>query len=220
MAVILDLDGTKHAVDQPVVKQLAEAGWSRLHLDLRGTGTYAVAGDQIGRAPDHNSWEWSAWTGRPLLGQWMVDVRRAIEELRQLEAMAGQRITLVGLGSAGVLALAVAPLLSGVERVVTVGSLASYISDRPYTQQRMGVLSPGILRDVGDLPRIAAVIAPKPLIIAGCVNGAGEPLPVEAANENWEFTKSIYAIHKADAKLSILPDTNPAAIVKAIEEKG
>ncbi|MFM7921377.1 MAG: acetylxylan esterase, partial [Planctomycetaceae bacterium] len=66
--------------DSPWVREqqhLAEAagkGWAV--LELRATGSTEVAGDRIGRAPDHNSAEWSLWLGRPLCGQWVRDIRR------------------------------------------------------------------------------------------------------------------------------------------------
>ena len=58
-------------------------------------------------------------------------------------------------------------------RVAAIGTLASYVTDKPYVGQNLGVMAPGILRDVGDVAQIAALIAPRRLIIAGGVSGDG-----------------------------------------------
>src|SRR5260370_16394718 len=75
LGIVLDLEGIVHARETETCKALASAGWDLMFIDVRATGRYAVAGDKIGRAPDHNSSEWSIWTARPLLGQWICALR-------------------------------------------------------------------------------------------------------------------------------------------------
>jgi len=73
LAIILDMEGPGHAAKTDLVKAMAESRWQLFFVEPRATGERAVVGDTIGRAPDHNSAEWSIWTGRPLLGQWIWD---------------------------------------------------------------------------------------------------------------------------------------------------
>src|SRR5262249_13992150 len=95
-----------------------EAGWETMHMDLRATGYLAPAPDRVGRAPDHNSAEWGLWIGRPLLGQWVYDVRRMIDTLPG----AGNRdFILIGEGPAGLVALCAAATDRRITKVAAVG---------------------------------------------------------------------------------------------------
>ena len=112
--------------------------------------------DKVGHAPDHNSAEWGLWIGRPLLGQWVYDVRRLLDALEAAGGARPRETALVGLGPGGLVALAAAATDPRVSRVAAVGAMASYVSDEPYRGQRLGVIVPGLLRDVGDVSHLAA----------------------------------------------------------------
>lgn len=213
LAIILDLDGPAHATELPLVKDLADQGWDRLFVEVRATGRYAVKGDKVFRAPDHNSAEWSLWTGRPLLGQWIWDVRRTIDALTEVEPALLAKATLVGIGSAGVVALGTALHARKLSSVLLVDSLASYVSDQPYQQQWLGIMAPRVLREVGDIPQIAALLAPRKLVIAGAVNGAGTALNADAVTENFDYTSKIYKLLAAEKQLLLVA---PEAAVQAI----
>jgi dienelactone hydrolase len=96
----------QETIDSPLARRFAAAGWHLYVPEMRGTGRTAVPNDQIGRAPDHNSAEWSLWIGRPLLGQWTVDIASAARALRQAAPPAAGRLTLVGIEQMGPVALA------------------------------------------------------------------------------------------------------------------
>ena len=46
---------------------------------------------------------------------------------------------------------------SRITKVAAINTLASLVTDEPYTNQRLGTLAPGILRDVGDVAHLAAL---------------------------------------------------------------
>ncbi len=213
LAIILDLEGLAHAEANPVVKGLAELGWDRLVIDVRGTGKYAVAGDKIMRAPDHNSCEWSLWTGRPLLGQWIWDVRRIIDAVTEVHPELLAKPTLIGIGSAGVVALGTAIYTRKIASVVLVDTLTSYVSDQPYEQQRLGIMAPRILREVGDIPQLAAMVAPRKLVIVGGVDGAGTALKDDTLEQNFAYSRKIYGLLEAEAQMTL---ANPEAAVKLL----
>ncbi len=119
--------------------------------DLRATGKAAQPGDRIGRAPDHNTAEWSLWLGRPLLGQWVVDVRRLLDAVQERDGQLPAEVLVAGIGPAGLVAICSAALDTRITAVATSGMLASYVTDQPYEGQRLGTLVPGILRDAGDV---------------------------------------------------------------------
>lgn len=216
LAVMLDLDGTEAAAKKPLVGELRKANWDVMLVDLRGTGRYAVAGDTIGATPDHNSAEWATWTGRPLLGQWAWDVQRLLDAVTVLSPDLAKDVTLFGFGSAGVVAMVTAIFDDTVDRVVMVGSLATFVTDVPYAGQRLGIMAPGILRHVGDIPHLAALVAPRRLVIANPVAGDGKELEDDAVLPAYQFTRQIYAMHKADRQLHVLATDDAAAIIRAV----
>ncbi|MCA9083542.1 MAG: acetylxylan esterase [Planctomycetaceae bacterium] len=144
-------------------------------LPVRATGQKAWPRDQVGRAPDHNSAEWSLWLGRPLLGQWVMDVQCGITACCGADSD-GDLIRVVADGPASMMALTTAALDDRIDECRVTGLLASWISAEPYENQRLGLLVPSILRDFGDVDQIAAMIAPRRLVIRRPVLGNGDQL--------------------------------------------
>jgi gluconolactonase len=88
-------------------------------------------------------------------------------------------VVVVGEGPAGLVALCAAATDSRITQVAIINTLASFVTDEPYTNQRLGTLAPGILRDVGDVGHIAALCAPKRVVIAGGVSPGGKALKAD-----------------------------------------
>ncbi|WP_435020901.1 alpha/beta hydrolase [Tundrisphaera sp. TA3] len=208
--ILLDLDGAAHAEAGPLAAEIRRAGRPFVTLDLRATGSLAVPSDRVGDLPDHNSAEWGLWIGRPLLGQWVADVRRLIDALGQPE------VTLIGDGPAGLVALSVAAIDPRVGRVATVGTLASFVADRPYQGQRLGVLAPGIVREIGDVAHLAALMAPRRLVVAGGVGSDGKPVAAEAVHAAFRPASATWGLLGEPKNLTLLPATGAAAVVEAL----
>ncbi len=220
-AVLLDLAQGQQAAAGDLAEQLVAAGWDVVAADLRATGMTANPGDRIGRAPDHNSAEWSMWIGRPLLGQWAWDVARLLTALNlSATDRAAQPTVLIGVGAAGPLALTVAALDERVTQVVTIGSLATYVTDVPYEHQWLGCLVPRMLRRVGDIGHLAALIAPRPLVVAGAVLGAGTQVTAEPLRNHFAVTRAAYALEQAAERLTILDSSEPEPVVAALGRAG
>jgi dienelactone hydrolase len=202
--VLLHLEGKAAALKHPLAAALVERGWAVYAPDLRATGATAPARDAIGGAPDHNSAEHALWIGRPLLGQWVVDVRCLLEWLALQPGLDARRLAVAGLGQAGVVALCAAGLLP--ERVASVAALevpASFITDRAYPPgTRMGLLAPGILR-VGDVPHLAALAAPRKLVLAGAVGPDGKALAERPLRAAFAFTGKIYGLVGAAERVTV-----------------
>lgn len=210
--IVLDLERETKFAESELVTAVYNSGRNVVWLSLRATGQHAYSRDKIRRAPDHNTSEWSLWLGRPLLGQWVMDLRAALNALEADSGLSGE-VTVVGVGPAGVVALCAAALDSRIQQVVAVGSLASYISDAPYEKQRLGIMAPGIVRDVGDIQHLAALVAPRKLMIAGGVNGAGKDLDEAALKRQYECTQHVYSLEQAAGEFTILPSIEVADIV-------
>ncbi len=211
IAIILSLDGRTDARWE-MEKAAMKMGWSTITLDLRATGELALKTDKIGRAPDHNSAEWSLWLGRPLLGQWSFEVRQIVNRLAPANSMV-QDIVVIGIGPAGLVALTAAANDERIAKVAAIDSLASFVSDEPYVGQRLGLIAPGILRDVGDVAHIAALAHAKRVVVAGGVSGGGKKL-TEAE------LKAAYmpATAALKDKLTIAEKLTPAEILKLLDK--
>jgi dienelactone hydrolase len=202
--VLLNLDGKAKALEHPLAQALLAKGWTVAAPDLRGTGETEPADAAIGGAPDHNSAEHALWIGRPLLGQWVFDVLHLLDWLALQPNLRKDHFAVAGIGQAGVVALCAAALLD--DRIASAAALdapATYVTDQPYAEgTRMGLLAPGILR-VGDIPHLAAVTAPRRLIVAGGRSLQGKKLTDQQLKDAYTFTTRIYRLHEADKKWTL-----------------
>jgi cephalosporin-C deacetylase-like acetyl esterase len=201
LAIVLDLAGAEKAAQSAEAKALSADGWSVVTIDLRAIGKLARPGDQIGRAADHNTAQWALWIGRPLLGQWVHDARRLLDELPDVKQ--ASRIAVVGRGPAGVVALCAAALDPRITEIACVDMLASYVTDVPYQDQRVGILVPGILREVGDVADVAALCAPRKVTIRGGVSGGGKQLSAEELRTQFAGADRVWRMLGAAEQFSI-----------------
>jgi len=192
----LNLQGAVAARDSELARELRTADWNLVTLDLRATGELAWPDDAIMRAPDHNSAQWAMWISRPLLGQWVNDVHRLLETLPKALGDDPGPVTVIGVGPAGLVALCAAATdeSNRIAQVAAVGTLASYISEVPYENQRLGIMAPGIVRDVGDVPHLAALALPRRVVIAGGVTGGGATLTADQLPSAYAATRDIATV--------------------------
>lgn len=216
LAIVLDLEGEQKAAESKIAKALQEAGWNVRTVDLRATGALAWPGDKIGAAPDHKTAQWGLWLGRPLLGQWTLDVRRLLDAVQKVEGKLPERIALVGQGPAGVVALTAAAVDARVTDVVALDTLASYVTETPYKNQRLGVMAPGILRDVGDIAHLAALCLPRRVVFAGGVLGDGTKLSAEELRRTLAPAVQVARLLKTDAALQVLGSEDPDRVLQAL----
>jgi hypothetical protein len=192
------------------------AGWRVWGSELRATRSAAWPSDTIGAAPDHNTAQWGLWIGRPLLGQWVHDVRRVLDVMEEDGGKLPSRIAVVGKGPAGIVALCAAAVDPRITDVVAIDALASYITESPYKNQRLGLMAPGILRDVGDVAHVAALCLPRRVVIAGGVFGDGKKLTAEQRQKTFEPAAQVGRLLRSDGALQLLESSDTAAIVKAL----
>jgi hypothetical protein len=62
----------------------------------------------------------------------------------------------------------------------------------PYNDQRLGTLVPGIVREVGDVAHLAALSAPRPVVLQALVDGTGARLPDVEHRPDYMFTRAAY----------------------------
>jgi cephalosporin-C deacetylase-like acetyl esterase len=216
LAIVLDLEGEQKAAQSKIARALQEAGWGVRTVDLRATGALAWPSDKVGSAPDHNTAEWGLWIGRPLLGQWAFDVRRLLDSVKIVDGKLPDRIVVVGQGPAGVVALTAAAVDSRITHAVALDSLASYVTDAPYKNQRLGLIVPGMLREVGDVAHLAAMCLPRRVVIAGGVLGDGTKLSADELRKTFAPTAEVGRLLKAEAALQVMDSDDTERIIKAL----
>jgi dienelactone hydrolase len=207
--VLLHLDGKAAALKHPLAAALVAGGWAVSAPDLRATGDTKPPGGAIAGAPDHHSAEHALWLGRPLLGQWVFDVQCLLDWLAIQPGLMKQRLAVVGIGQAGLVALCAAALFDDrVSAAATVDAPTTLVTEQAYPAgTHMGLLAPGLFR-VGDVPQLAALAAPRRLIIAG-----GEEKSLKDA---YRFTASVYKLYKAEAKLMVAATMKPEELVSGL----
>jgi dienelactone hydrolase len=185
------------------VERLVKAGRRVLALDLRGLGETAPAG-RSGRwdsffGADFTEAYLALHLNRPLLGQRVQDV---LSVLAQLAESTPAGFDLVGVGSAGPVALHAAFLDARVKRLTLEGALVSWsaVVRTPGSINQLTNVVPGALA-VYDLPDLAAGLAPRPLTIEAPADPAGRPLSAEGVKEAYAAVRSAYARHKAEKDL-------------------
>ena len=66
----------------------------------------------------------------------------------------------------------------------------------------MGLLAPGILK-VGDIPQLAALIAPRRLVIADGVTSQARKLSEKYLRDAFSFTVDRFKLYKAETRLTL-----------------
>ncbi len=135
----------------PAVEALVSHGLAAFFLDVRGTGEISSGGGRT------DNWAW--FLGRPWPGMWSEDVSGTISAISK--EYPNVPLGLAGIGRLGRTALFATALD---ERIAA--SLA-YLDEVSYRDEAgKGGLAdvPGILT-AGDLPQVAALVAPRPLWI-------------------------------------------------------
>jgi cephalosporin-C deacetylase-like acetyl esterase len=212
--ILVHLDGRKKALEHPLAAAFVRRNWLVVAPELRATGEYAPSRDQVRTTSDHNSAEHGLWVGRPLLGQWVFDIRCLMEWLSVQPGFDRRKVAVVGLGQAGLVAIASGALMDDrFTSVVTVGAPVSYVPYGPYPDgTRMGLLVPGLFK-AGDVPHLAGLIAPRRLIVADGMGRDGKKLFDRPLHAAYAFTESVYKAHRVIDQLTVTTTVRPDEII-------
>jgi cephalosporin-C deacetylase-like acetyl esterase len=217
LAILLDLEGARKAAASGLAEEVRRAGWAMATLDLRATGALVGPHDQGAKVADHNSAQWGMWLGRPLLGQWALDVQRLLDAIERVDHGLPAQVLVVGEGPAGLVALAAAGVDRRITRVAAVHTLASFLTDVPYEGQRLGVMAPGIVRHVGDVADLAALAAPRRVVIAGAVAGNGKVLSQGQIDETYRRATHVWRLLDSRPELALIESSSPAEVLETLK---
>jgi cephalosporin-C deacetylase-like acetyl esterase len=182
-----------------LIEKLVTAGERVLALDLRGLGETAPGVAAKGRPNYFGVDSKEAFLGlhlqRPLLGQRVNDLLAILEER-------GEDVHLIGVDSAGPIALHAALLSPRVRGLTLDHSLASWtaVVDNPISYNQLASVVPGVLADY-DLADLAALAAPLPLTIRAPVDGRQRPLAAAEVERVYASCRANYERLKAGKNL-------------------
>lgn len=214
--IVVDEQGKQHSFQRGFVEKLLDSGFVVLAVDYRGAGetaeTVPVFRYEARGLEDYNLSNYSLYVGRPLMGMRADDIRACVDFLveRNEPAIDRQRISVAGRGRAGFAALLAALSDERINALAAEEMLASYVFDGEFDAIGMSYLVPRIL-EVGDIPHLAACLAPRPLILVNRVDARRVPLLAGDEPAADRFAESIYRLFHADR--SILKKTVSSADV-------
>lgn len=212
-----------------VATGLARRGYIVLSIDVRGVGETDPRGPGEPKSMDgYDRTQWSrdclaidaAYMGRTMAGMRTIDVVRGVDYVKAHGELADDSVVLIGEGLGGLWALAAAALDERVAGVVCVETLLSYtmLVRSKYHRVRGYFWVPGVLHDF-DLPDLAALVAPRPVLWLDGINAMAERVAEdEAAKIIGRWPASVYTALGAHANLRFArtPSGAPDEAVQAI----
>jgi hypothetical protein len=188
-----------------VLETLAEAGWAACAPDLRGIGD--LRGEyprgSVRHAADHaneEAYAWaSLWLGRPVVGQRVTDILALVRALRNEAGWAGMRMWIAANGQLTAPALYAASMETAISGLYLSSPLLSFraVTECEEYRHPLSNFVPGLLKRV-DLPRVVRSIAPRPVVLAGVLSGAGTPAAAEEAARAYGGERHVRVAPKAE----------------------
>src|SRR5579859_6070650 len=135
----------------------------------------------------------SFFLGRPLLGMRVRDARAVINFLRARSDVDPARVTIIGRGWAGMVALFAAATSPAVSSVVVEGTPVSFaeIARAELYNQPVSLMLPGVLQDF-DLPDVFASLAPRPLLVLNPEDAMTKKMDREQAQRAFDLVQALY----------------------------
>ena len=204
--------------DDSAVRILRENGRDVWTVDLRATGIGLGGSTPVHGVADHNPAEWALWVGRPLIGQWTWDALRWLDAVNMVDDPegSGRGPIVVGQGAFSLVAFLAAGFHRKISACASLNGLVSLVGEKPLPWKGIpfGLLAPGIL-EAGDVGQLAALAAPRRLLIAGAVEPGGELASRERHKICFESTRTIYDNFRALNEFTVSPESDSLRALSA-----
>jgi dienelactone hydrolase len=142
-----------------IAVQAIDHGWAALVIEQRGFGERAVEGKPCGQVALEELLK-----GRPLTGQRVFDVMRAVDFIATQDDLDSERIGCMGNSTGGTVAFYAACMDERLRLAVVSCSFGTYESTWLYKKHCACGYLPGVLK-VADMPDLAGLIAPRDLVL-------------------------------------------------------
>jgi len=224
LPAVLYLDERGKAADIEILQTLARAGFVVLAADVRGVGETA---SREGRSYDQpESWAQlllgaeancacnAFLIGTTILGLRTFDVARCVDYLVSRDDVDPSRISVIGVGDMGLVALHAGALDSRIAVTVSDGALATYRSivfSEIYRHPPASFV-PGVLAEY-DLPDVAATIAPRRLAVVNPTDAMRIPLDAAEAHDAYATAVECYRLLECQDRITVqlVPEDQRAA---------
>jgi dienelactone hydrolase len=228
-AVVFVNEGGKTAGDviEKYVRPLVDAGTAVLAIDPRGTGETAPVGVNRERNyrgfvhDDETSLTYEALgAGVTMLGMRTRDVLHAIDYLETRSEVDRSRISAVGHGSGALVVLHAAALDQRIRSVAALGALLSYaaVVDNEIYAHRPSLFPPGALSKY-DLPELAALVAPRSLLLLNSVDQVHERVELDRVAQTYRAASRIFDLSGANAAFRIQHAASTEEIVASYRKQ-
>ena len=224
-AIIYVNEAGKTAGDaiQKYLQPLAEAGNIVLAIDPRGMGETAPAGVNRERNyrgfvhDDETSLTYeSLGAGVTMLGMRTRDVLRAVDYLESRPDVDRSKVSAIGHGSAGLLVLHAAALDERIKSVASAGALVSYaaVVENEIYAHRPSLFPPAGLSKY-DLPELAALIAPRQLLLLNSVDQVHGRVELDRVAQVYSPTSRIFDLLGAKSAFRMQHAASPKEILES-----
>jgi dienelactone hydrolase len=201
---------------------LVRAGYAVLAIDPRGTGETSeglVPRDYRAflTGTDASLFYGAVRAGTSLPGMRVRDVLAARAFLESRAEIDSRRLGVLGLGSGGTLATLAASLDARIKVAVASGGLLSFdaIAATGTSTHRLTELVPAVLESF-DLPDVAALVAPRPLVLANLVDAMHRRADPALAQSTYVRATHAYRALSAETHLRILDADSSEAIIQQL----
>jgi len=211
--VVVDEDGKKSAFERGLVDALLSSGRIVLAIDCRGLGETAgtVPSIEYGPGtPEYNLSNYGLFIGRPIMGQWVFDVRCATDFLATRAEVDTKRISIAGRGRGALAAVLAAAADKRLRSVAAEEMLATWIFNEEFRDIGLAYFIPRILT-LADMPQLVACLAPRPVLLVNPVDGRRRKLSADVAVGLSQFTRSVYERHQTPNHLQQVDAEAPTA---------
>ncbi|MEX2262985.1 MAG: alpha/beta fold hydrolase [Bryobacteraceae bacterium] len=227
-AVFVNEDGkaAKGLLDDHL-RPLAEAGYAVFSIDPRGMGETDPETPRSSKPTDfkrfvHDSesgFYYDAMrVGKTVVGMRTRDVLGAVSYLAAHPEIDASRISAIGHGMGGLIVLYAAAFDERIRSVASTGALVSYSSivDSELYTHRFSSFGPGFLRNF-DLPDLASLIAPRPLLLQNSVDALHRVLDPETVQQTYRSAADVYQAAGQRDRFRIIHDVTASGIAQRYE---
>jgi cephalosporin-C deacetylase-like acetyl esterase len=211
--VYIDEWGKANSLAQGKIQEMVNAGYAVFAIDVRGIGETA--------ATDFEATTNALMTDRPLFGQRVFDILRAVDCLWRRIYIGVQidkgRIGCFGSGAGGLLALYAAALDERIAYTIVENTLVTY---KDLILERSNFPPNTFLFDVlkkFDLEHVAGLIAPRPLMMLGGVDGLRKPLSTSRMEEETKWCQKVYRTLNAEDSFLVTPNSKDIRSSQLVE---